>query len=1330
MNYHGQSITLNTDVRVLDNNFPSRSDLLNNDEKMQVANKIRNKESLLFMSNDLFESFKKEIYKLFLIGILPDGSKTVICINGIYPYVILDYDKEKDDNENRTYIRNELKKYGIKPYKVEFVMGKDFKYYSEFEQKFIKVSFTTMFQRNKIINDFIKKNIKTYNNDLTSYYRVISREYLINLCNWNIISDYTVIKKHNYRCQYYIEVDIDNINATDDKAKLNFTSKQLELDKCISGCFDIEAYTPNKKGEMPSGKNPDDICFMIGLTFQFIKSKDYLLNIVIVSKPCDAQDDIYTIICPDEKMVIRVFGYIMTLVQPDFLTEFNGSGFDWPFIIDKSKYYGITTELIKNFVIKPLLDFQEKNCLSFHYPTNRKIKLEAKSFAYMINLKVPGIIMFDTQVICKNLFPLAEKKSLNHFLMMNQLGSKDDMGHKELFRIYENNNSTDMARVAHYCFIDCYKLHELALKKTIIQDKREVCTLSATSMYDGFYYAGGLKVRNLIMLNGFKKNLFFDLSKSQANDLDECPCVCKCRDKCKCKTEECKCKEKCKCPCECKYPGATVLQPIKGLVSALLTIKEYNDKYKICDDISLVEELIINNFKKFYLDKEELHSDHLSKDEQILLDRYYNYISTNENQYPVSGLDFSSLYPSLIMAYNICPTRLIENEETMLELKNKGKSIHNINFKYNERDIVSWTVRHDNDINELGLYPSVLIELFNSRKKIKQVMYKYTSLIEDYEKNKKNYDSDPIYIEATFQAGYYNSKQAAVKVFMNTLYGEMGNKLSSLFMLPLAGGVTSMGQYNLLMVRDYVKTLNAKVYYGDTDSVYMSCNKDDFIKYDELYYTNKIDKETYYTDLINQTFTSIGKMRDLVNQKLFDNNQTPYLKMAYEEVLYPCAFLSKKKYYGIPHENVVNFKPKKLFIRGLEVKKRGVSDVLKIICNRILWDSLDVYNTSTIKELVINEISNYFTTKWNVNDFIKTAVYKPDVKNVMVITFMNKMIELKIPNLPEPGDRFKYIVVKRDLYTYDIQGRQYEVKMGDRIEFPETVIKHNLDIDLLYYFENEITGQFARLISYDPEYNTYEITEQDKLLSDKELYKKIEENIFKNCKNFIINLSLQYGNPYRKKGKLYKSLYKQIKDKMNIHNIYNKNINQALEITKVLTDMNDLHILFVNLKKFTYNKYNFNNLADKIVKRFSKNLISVYSLYKDNKEDEKQLTTVYGQLGELINKYPYLINTKLNNISQMIDFVKNKYELDNKEVDNIEEVIPSDQLDNIVKDDKFYQKIDNKIIKEFYNYIINIISIHKTIKKNMTIKDSIYFKINKQNQLTVKPKSFKHIDII
>ena len=49
-----------------------------------------------------------------------------------------------------------------------------------------------------------------------------------------------------------------------------------------------------------------------------------------------------------------------------------------------------------------------------------------------------------------------------------------------------------------------------------------------------------------------------------------------------------------------------------------------------------------------------------------------------------------------------------------------------------------------------------------------------------------------------------------------------------------------------------------------------------------------------------------------------------------------------------------------MFIRGLEVKKRGVSEILKIICLDIMWESLDLNNTKTLRELIIQKIKNFF----------------------------------------------------------------------------------------------------------------------------------------------------------------------------------------------------------------------------------------------------------------------------------------------------------------------------------------------------------------------------------
>lgn len=54
-----------------------------------------------------------------------------------------------------------------------------------------------------------------------------------------------------------------------------------------------------------------------------------------------------------------------------------------------------------------------------------------------------------------------------------------------------------------------------------------------------------------------------------------------------------------------------------------------------------------------------------------ILSKYIKYLQENPIQYCVSGLDYSSLYPSLIMAYNLSPEYLILDEEYKEEIKEK-----------------------------------------------------------------------------------------------------------------------------------------------------------------------------------------------------------------------------------------------------------------------------------------------------------------------------------------------------------------------------------------------------------------------------------------------------------------------------------------------------------------------------------------------------------------------------------------------------------------------------------------------------------------------------------
>src|SRR6266542_2167521 len=329
-----------------------------------------------------------------------------------------------------------------------------------------------------------------------------------------------------------------------------------------------------------------------------------------------------------------------------------------------------------------------------------------------------------------------------------------------------------------------------------------------------------------------------------------------------------------------------------------------------------------------------------------------------KNKRPVTGLDFASLYPSLIMTYNLSPDKIILSRECA---EQSDKRLHEISFKFNDRDILAWSIQHNNISKEKGLYTNVLEYLYDKRVEMKKhlaplkdkkedmelvigLMGKGLSLPEAIEKelanvegkkhasfsenlyhfiNKEKHEFMAEYDLIYFDYSCLDAKQNALKVYMNTFYDTAGDSTSPFFLRELARGITSAGRRNIKLVTNFVKTKGFQIKYEDTDSLYLVCPEECFQKCDEAYKSeNGISKEEYWSRMVNISMEVMEKLCDEVNDFLRKDNRSSYLKMVYEKVLFLVVFTGKKKYYGIPYESKPNFN-KKPFIRGVEIIKRG-----------------------------------------------------------------------------------------------------------------------------------------------------------------------------------------------------------------------------------------------------------------------------------------------------------------------------------------------------------------------------------------------------------------------
>ncbi|PKB95482.1 DNA/RNA polymerase, partial [Rhizophagus irregularis] len=252
-----------------------------------------------------------------------------------------------------------------------------------------------------------------------------------------------------------------------------------------------------------------------------------------------------------------------------------------------------------------------------------------------------------------------------------------------------------------------------------------------------------------------------------------------------------------------------------------------------------------------------------------------------------------------------------------------------------------------------------------------------------------------------------------------------------------------------------------------------------FQECDEAYDSGNggISKEEYWSRMVKISMEEMEKLRDEVNDFFKKDNGSSYLKMAYEEVLFPVVFTGKKKYYGIPHESEPNFN-KELFIRGIETVKWGQSGIFRKIGKRIMEESTRVNNTRTLHQVVEDVLKETVKdiSQTNLNEIIKTAVWRPDKNNKSVQRFISRMRdrhtreevdakrlikkgltpEAYLYEIPEPGERFEYVVVENDSSQ----------KVGDKMEYPEVARHLDKKIDINYYLKS-VVGLCARFINYD-----------------------------------------------------------------------------------------------------------------------------------------------------------------------------------------------------------------------------------------------------------------------
>lgn len=164
-------------------------------------------------------------------------------------------------------------------------------------------------------------------------------------------------------------------------------------------------------------------------------------------------------------------------------------------------------------------------------------------------------------------------------------------------------------------------------------------------------------------------------------------------------------------------------------------------------------------------------------------------------------LDFNSLYPSIIQEFNICFT-------TVSYAKNDSRDENRENVtasKDASANSLALSVSPPDQSVPQGVLPRVIKSLVDSRKSVKGMLKSET---------------DPM------KRQQLDTRQLAIKIQANSMYGCLGFQFSRFYAKPLAELITLKGReilQNTVEIAD--KTFNLDVIYGDTDSIFLYTNK-------------------------------------------------------------------------------------------------------------------------------------------------------------------------------------------------------------------------------------------------------------------------------------------------------------------------------------------------------------------------------------------------------------------------------------------------------------------------------------------------------------------------
>jgi len=413
----------------------------------------------------------------------------------------------------------------------------------------------------------------------------------------------------------------------------------------------------------------------------------------------------------------------------------------------------------------------------------------------------------------------------------------------------------------------------------------------------------------------------------------------------------------------------------------------------------------------------------------------------------VMSFDLNSLYPHLIMQYNISPETL-KSENTVPNIdvdKMLDQKIDTQKLKENDTITPNGALF---DKSKKGFLPEMMQKIYDDRTVYKKKMIEAKK---EYEKTK-----NPKLLKLISR---YDNIQMARKISLNSAYGAIGNQYFRYYSLPMAEAITTAGQLSIRWIEkkmnkfmnDLMQTENIEyVVYADTDSIYVTFDSlvEKFKPKTVVNFLDAIAREKI-EPFINKSYQELADYTNAYGQKM-------YMK---REVIADKGIWTAKKRYILNCWDIegVRYEEPKLKIMGIEAVKSSTPEP----CRDKIKEALKIIMSGDEKEInnFIQDFRNIF-----MNLPPEDIAYPRSVNGLNKWSDPNSLFAKGAPIHCKGAILYNHLVKKNKL-----SGRYPFIQNGEKIKFLHLKLP-NIFQSSSISFITELPKELTFNIDYDMQF--------------------------------------------------------------------------------------------------------------------------------------------------------------------------------------------------------------------------------------------------------------------